>query len=221
MDQRLRLSPEFLKSHSLAGAVHNNIINFLPNRRCSSPSSPPPPLPPTSASFSNSPRVPAACFLAAPRRVSLVVLFAEENVKKNTEWEVLYNLRRLSLSTLISRHLPPLRRAGHLLHIFSLPSPSQYSYFPPLPSLLSSSPADSQLPPDVCFLAPPYLSSPRALLQLASSPVAAGSCCLLSRRAAFLRSSSSPENVKKNTIDYNDYLIVREWERLLPRLQTL
>ncbi|KAL5824395.1 hypothetical protein ACOSQ3_020458 [Xanthoceras sorbifolium] len=116
MDQRLRLSPELLKSHSLAEAggnttlkpihknhhnhhchswlllqrnpnpstVHNNIINFLPNRRCSSPSSPPPPLPPTSASFSNSPRLPAACFLAAPRRVSLVVLFAEENVKKNT-----------------------------------------------------------------------------------------------------------------------------------------
>ncbi|KAL5755749.1 hypothetical protein ACOSQ2_020495 [Xanthoceras sorbifolium] len=125
-----------------------------------------------------------------------------------------YSLRQLSfLSTLISRHLPPLRRAGHLLHIFSLPSPSPYSYFPPLPSLLSSSPADSQLPLDVCFLAPTCLSSPRALLLLATSPVPTRSRCLLSRCAAFLRSSSL-ENVKKKTVNYCDYLVVLEWEVL-------
>ncbi|KAL5757501.1 hypothetical protein ACOSP7_020112 [Xanthoceras sorbifolium] len=53
-----------------------------------------------------------------------------------------------------------------------------------------------------------FASSPRPVY-----PVPARSSCLLSRLAAFLWSSSSPENVKK-TIYYKDYLLVLKWEVL-------
>ncbi|KAL5822552.1 hypothetical protein ACOSQ4_020452 [Xanthoceras sorbifolium] len=77
--------------------------------------------------------------------------------------------------------------------------------------------SDSQLSPDVCFLAAPCLSSPRALLLLASSLVAAGSCCLLPRRAVLLRSSSSPENVMEKTIKYRDYWNGKCWKENFTR----
>ncbi|KAL5822502.1 hypothetical protein ACOSQ4_020402 [Xanthoceras sorbifolium] len=77
---------------------------------------------------------------------------------------------------------------------------------------------------DVCFLAAPCLSRPRALLLLASSPVAARSCCLLPRLTAFLWSSSSPENVLKWEVleenltndneAYNDDNDVDNWPQL-------